>query len=296
MRALLLLITLACAAKPPKQIVTPEKLYNFYNKVKTVESWLPYCKYPDNFVGPSKETCVSEGTGTGDGDMMKFGGLLCLANVTSGCELVARSCEPNGRCWRSPARVNNDTPPTFSRDQFLGLMAYLIKTHDVTTASRVRNYHESIGGRVCDQNHMTCEYRITTTSLFVRVIDFLLKAQTHDNLLDDLSLLASARFSPAGYELELVASTILLRQRMGQHTVTLQEAARILTEREPMNPFFWFVYHGISDKVLDIALAQIPDTSPERRYKWSFEVKNEEEPWRHSMGWEWVFLRGLLKQ
>ena len=71
-----------------------------------------------------------------DGDMTLFNGLLCLSGEQRGCDGVRRAQGPDGRWWRSPNRIGsheaaNDTEQaTFSPDQALGVIAYLIAKKD----------------------------------------------------------------------------------------------------------------------------------------------------------------------
>lgn len=294
---LILIMLLACGhINPPKRTVNTKKLAEFARLVNNVKMFAPTCQYPNGFVGPSKDTCISEGTGTGDGDMMKFGGLLCLARVESACELVRRSCDHNGKCWRSPARVNNDTEPTFSRDQWLGLLAYFIATKDIDLWNKVMAYHQSIGWKVCDENNFACDARVTHLSLTGRVSEYLGLGNPWKQFvtLDDLTMYLSARLAPNGYELELIVTKIFLRQVLDQYTPLLQSAAHTAMVRQPQNPWFAYVYEGISDKVLDLAISQIPRHNIPVKDQWSFEVANEEAPWNRTMIWEWIFLKNLM--
>jgi hypothetical protein len=77
-----------------------------------------------------------------DGDMTLFNGLLCISGNDDGCDGVRRAQGPDGRWWRSPRRIGSseaktdDEQATFSTDQALGVMAYVIKTGDKDRFSR----------------------------------------------------------------------------------------------------------------------------------------------------------------
>jgi hypothetical protein len=92
------------------------------------------------------------------GDALLFGGMLCLAGIQSGCQLVKEAQDSEGRWWRSPKhrvenfsdeRVAKDTitriyadsgfdenfldpytRDTFSHDQANGVHAYVLATND----------------------------------------------------------------------------------------------------------------------------------------------------------------------
>ena len=62
------------------------------------------------------------------GDSTLHSGLACLVGPNSFCDAVNASQSADGRCWRNPCLVNNQTTNSFSRDMSLGVMAFLIKT------------------------------------------------------------------------------------------------------------------------------------------------------------------------
>ena len=64
--------------------------------------------------------------------MVLFGGLLCAANDMRGCALVRDSQDSDGRWWRSPRRNpgNDGDDKSFSRDMSLGVLLYLVRSHD----------------------------------------------------------------------------------------------------------------------------------------------------------------------
>lgn len=75
-----------------------------------------------------------------DGDMTLFNGLLCAAGDERGCAAVKDSQDSEGRFWRSPRRLgmdsSNGSDVSFSEDQALGVMLYLLQSNDVSTFNR----------------------------------------------------------------------------------------------------------------------------------------------------------------
>jgi hypothetical protein len=71
-----------------------------------------------------------------DGDMTLFNGLLCAAADQRGCAAVKASQDRDGRFWRSPRRLgmdsSNGSDVSFSEDQALGVMLYLLQSNDAS--------------------------------------------------------------------------------------------------------------------------------------------------------------------
>lgn len=96
-----------------------------------------YCRGKDTGF-PSKKT-VNDPEGCDDGDMTLFNGLLCASGDSRGCEAVMSARGDDGRWWRSPRRIGRerdwnkaDDQSSFSHDQALGVVAYVVATGDVT--------------------------------------------------------------------------------------------------------------------------------------------------------------------
>src|SRR5215467_8267273 len=75
-----------------------------------------------------------DGEQCGDGDMTLFNGLLCLSGEKDfSCNAVKQSQGTDGRWWRSPRRVGQEHPQymvSFSPDQALGVLSYVLAKHD----------------------------------------------------------------------------------------------------------------------------------------------------------------------
>jgi hypothetical protein len=82
----------------------------------------------------------------GDGDMTLFNGLLCLSSEMVACQAVLHSKDSSGRWWRSPRRVNWEYPTydvSFSPDQALGVLAYVLGTKDSSSFGEWLTWIES---------------------------------------------------------------------------------------------------------------------------------------------------------
>lgn len=294
---------LACGAKE-KPPVSTEGVEDLRERVSAalpgIVSWLPYCKYSEDFKGVSKRGCVPEGDGHGDGDVMAYAGYLCMIGQEIGCETVRRSFSADGRAWRSPGRVNVDTVDSWSRDMLIGLMSYLVATKDVEIAKAWWAYVEANNGKICpDATDGRCDLTPNTRGLISDVWKYLGLPRTASMLngafWDDTFLKAQANLADTGYQLELVAIQIYIKQRLDGYNTILKEAAEALVRRQPNNPFFEFLYRGQTRRFYELWLSQMPTQAPEKQFQWSIARDTAEQAWKDSMGWEWLFLAGLAK-
>ena len=81
----------ACGTSTPDDPESNSRDGEVKTRVDSVREWLPYCNYPNGFRGVSKDTCKSEGNGSGDGDIAAYAGWLCFSGEEIGCETVKRS-------------------------------------------------------------------------------------------------------------------------------------------------------------------------------------------------------------
>lgn len=297
---LLALIGCGSVDNPPIQ-AAPDYDAQIAARVESIRDWLPYCQYSADFRGVSKDTCLAEGTGTGDGDVLAYAGYLCLAGEEIGCETARRSIDSMGRAWRSPARVGHiEIANSFSRDMLLGLLAYLIATKDTDSAAKFLLYTEAIGGRLCpDALDNKCSMTPATYGLMKLVWQHIGLTPSPKMylyaIIDDAVLEGQALTADAGYQLELIATHILLRQKLGDYNKTLERAAKKLTERQPENEYYELVYRGKTERFMQLFLAHAPQTAPASKFKWSVAPPSAERPWEASMGWEFIYMYGLIK-
>ena len=288
----------ACGTSTPDDPESNSRDGEVKTRVDSVREWLPYCNYPNGFRGVSKDTCKSEGNGSGDGDIAAYAGWLCFSGEEIGCETIKRSFDSQCRAWRSPGRIGVDTDDSFSRDMLLGLMGYFVKKKDKTMASCWMDYVESIGNKLCpDATDNKCTITPAMYGIMKEVWNHIgLKATTNMKLyalLDDETVYLQSLTQATGYGMELTAFQIYLRQYMGSYTQSLKKAAETLVKRQPSNPLFEFVYRGKTERFINLLLEQAPTQRPAERFQWSITRDTNEQAWRESMGWEWVYLYNL---
>jgi hypothetical protein len=261
---------------------------------------------------PSKEGCE-------DGDTTLFNGLLCASGEELGCQAVQRSQGEDGRFWRSPRRVNGNLgePGSFSRDMTMGVLLYLATTLDRGGAQRWLDWIDHNrpctvakpwGGCLVRGPHRVCRDDVSATctitpglwALMGRVWDRL-GLPRHDEMrrwaATDTDLAAlEASFTDPGYQLHLKAVAIYLKEKLDVQRTWRSDLARELSDRQPENPFFRYLFQGASDEVAAQVLASCPAPGelPARRFQWSWERADAAEAWRESMGWDCVFMANLL--
>jgi hypothetical protein len=276
---------------------------------------------------PSKESRSSDPCD--DGDMTLFNGLLCASGDARGCDAVQRAQGADGRWWRSPRRIGWEAPDhdvSFSPDQALGVLLYVVSTGDAASFSKWLSWIENnracliaVGGR-CVQNgwlrfcrddrDKRCALRpadcVRIEALAGRLgVDGGLCRRVMKELglpeevllpVEDF-LLGAAAANERGYPLHLAAVGVFLAQRAGLDTPKLRHAAATIATREPENPFFQFLSEGKTDAVRSKLLATCP--APERpsgfRFQWTWEREPNIESWKESMYWECIFLAALTR-
>ena len=260
---------------------------------------------------PAKANCI-------DGDMALFSGLLCAAGEDLACTMVRDSQDIDGRWWRSPRRNpgNLGESQSFSRDMSLGVLLYLVTSHDVQAAQRWLDWivnnraclvNKPLGGclvrgpyRFCRDDHNgACTMTPGNWALLGRVWSALgLEPSEQMRLasgLDSAALLLQAKAAPLGYEAHLPAVEVLLKQQLNADDRARAKAAVTLAERQPQNPFFVYLRDGASSALQQRLLSLCPgpaSPSPERN-QWAWERATDEQAWRNSMGWDCLFMAKL---
>ena len=275
---LVFLLLFSCGAKKPKDITNP-----IDDKVAVVRQWLPTC---NGYV--SKAACD-------DGDVMLWSGLLCLSGETIGCATARASFDQDGRAWRSPRRVGADTYPTFSRDQFLGALAYFVGSKDTETAQKYMAWVRKHNNRVCMD---LCDMTPVTWGIAASVWHYLGLPLTSEmksgQRLDELGSVVSAIFNE-GYKLHLIMVADLLKQKTGTENFAWKIIAATVYEKQPYNPFATYLRFGRSDITKQRLINRIPTSQPAVMNQWSFERDESEQAWRSSMCWEFVFMGNLMR-
>ncbi|MBK5396358.1 hypothetical protein JFU47_06440 [Pseudomonas sp. TH39(2020)] len=259
------------------------------------------------------------------GDMSIFGGLLCLAGETEGCELVKRNQGADGRFWRSPNQIGKKGEGTFSGDQINGVFAYFATTNDPAAFSRYLGFIAGNAEPVpSPTSPVDMAYKSCTDDPFQKCmlagsewnflnaiarkygvtnqipIDVRDPETKFGDQFDDL--IWPATFAPRGFELHLIGVKIAIARLLGYHTSGLANAAAIIAAREPENPFFLYLHLGLDQSIITkLARKCYVDQNRKDYFQWQWERSEigvdqaGRTPWDTSMSWDCVFMYSLLK-
>ena len=239
---------------------------------------------------PTKSNC-------NDGDSVLWNGLLCLTSShPKACFYVRDSQDESGWIWRAPYRKGLDTINAFSRDMSLGFLAYVATTKDFPALHRWAQKVAAEKGKICASASDTrCELGQALRSLAVMidpsVAKFFRGAQSQDLYWAQINL--QARLGPDGYPSHLNAIHLVILRKIGWPKAELQDAAKVLWDRQPENPLFAYLA-GQEETAKRLMLEQAPLFPVGDQ--WSFERAGSEKAWKNSMGWEFVFLYDLMRK
>lgn len=235
-----------------------------------------------------------------DGDVMVYAGMLALSGEEIGISTCKRSQGPDGKIWRSPARIGVDVVDSNSRDQMLGFMAYLVASKDVEAAKKFQQYLENNKWKLGND---ATDNRETLTPTMYGLMGYVWKfLKLPINWRMRLCMgpvyyvgqFISSTFSPVSYQTELVGDCLLIMHKIGINNVLNKVIANALIKRDPENAFYQYLV-GNLDKAIDLALEQMPDKCPDSAYIWSFEAPTSEGQYVYSMGWDYIFLMNLIR-
>lgn len=253
-------------------------------------------------------------------DMTLFGGLLCLSGDAEGCEIVRRSQGPTGRFWRAPdlVEVAMPTESTFSGDQFKGVVAYFLRDGTAEEFERFLRYVVSQRVPVPDAQtpvdfaYKSCEKDFSNTCMLAgnewHWLNFLARKFGKEALVPaevrDVQQAFGFNYDffpwqaallPAGYRMHLIGIEILLAKEAGLRSDSLDLAAKILSARQPKNPFFSFLSLGADQRVVVEAETKCAfDPQRKKFIEWSWEGPENKEFWKSSMAWECLFIYRML--
>ena len=258
-----------------------------------------------------------------DGDSMLWAGLLYAAtgapHISQG---ITRSQSPgewkrdafgslyfkqHGRLWRSPARVNNDTENSFSRDMTLGFLtacAYDAKNRKdgyglhLDPLFAFVEYINQIG-KLCPD--ATDKRSTVTPAIWWQIhsvrLGLVRPLFAKTAWLLRPYLLISALTSPSGYQRHLVVVHLYIQTILHGRAKrgTLLWTAKMLARKEPKNPFFlWLAGRDIEAKTIALELEAKAITANGDGSQWFLERTDSENAWKDSCGHDFDFLRNLI--
>src|SRR6185312_68578 len=100
----------------------------------------------------------------------------------------------------------------------------------------------------------------------------------------------------------LAAVDVFLLRNLGYKSQILDQAAQIIWERDKENPFFEYLSHGRSYRMLKLIIEKCPSKSKPfsvTRYQWfpergeGLQKNRNKTAWAESMYWDCIFLANL---
>lgn len=261
-----------------------------------------------------------------DGDAAVFNGILWFSGEDNLIPLSSY-LEVDGRPRRNPLRVAT-TPEenSFSRDQTLGLLAYLAKTKDIEMGNRLTQYINSISNHVvksCPEDicnfslPLFYTYNMVATEVGFEKLPLWLSLdednstlieENKDNLtteekdeivastFSDSVLYIATKLASPGYPLHLAAVQLMLKKNYSWSKMN-QRTANLLQAREKWNPFYVWLAQGVSEEALQRWLDLAPQNPPTcSRVDWILQRSEEQMRQNCSYGWDFIFVSNLFKK
>lgn len=237
-----------------------------------------------------------------DGDSLLFMGLSCLAGQEDQCMAIPHILDIDGRPWRAPSKISWPKG-NFSRDMLLGLFAYWIKHPEATSSIQsvvhfVKNNKYSLCDAVDDRCDMNPYVYRTFWSLWGKIYEHmgltLIWEMQQADLGDDTLLVLGSNIMPVGFNLHLIAVELYLRRALNTWSSKIQLGADKLATRQKENPFFEYIAHGSTKYAAELTLRYCPSLKPDKAHQWFIQRDMNEEAYKNSMGWDCIFLIGLL--
>ena len=321
--------TLSLASPSPADTLSPDMTSRLQ---VAFEEWEAYGDTCNNGRFPSKLHLNGE---CDDGDATIFNGLLCLSSYQPGCDAVKDALGGSGQWWRSPRHVDGGVvreKNSFSRDQTMGVLAYLVGTGDTESVIRWQSWLKGnrkpveigpiqIGEvtRLChDGQDFTCVVSPGMWESFSWVWSSIglppsnnmknpysefgeLGYMVEEALGDDWNKLAQLQLenSKPGYRMHLKGILAYIAKQInskaGVDLYNWRPLAQKLNHLQPKNIFFKYLHHGISNDLAEDLLAKCPKPhSQANKRQWAWERADESKAWLKSMGWDCVFMANLL--
>lgn len=167
---------------------------------------------------PAQNTTYRGIPGGGIGDQPLYQGMGCLAGEQ-------RYCKPP------------DLNEVDSRDQSLGVIAYLAATNDENYRKKASEYFSKHPNAVCFDS---CT-RTPIIHDLLRRVGVVSNGALHSSVINS-TLLTASLTAPEGYQLRLIADEVVIYRKLGVNITS--KIAKNLYRRQPCNSYFRFLAYG----------------------------------------------------
>ena len=276
--------------------ITEEQKQQLREMRSDVYQWARECS--EGIACGTKSNGVAE-----DGDSMLWAGILCLSGEQSQCTAAKASVGSDGSLHRNPDQ--DRTENSFSRDMFLGFLAYLAKTGDNVTGDLAYDYIIDNGNKLCtDADNNRCnvfhdQYN-AAWNLWYEIRAFHNQPQQNStergkNYGGELLVSLQSIFATEGYPRHLVAVELYVHQEVNDWSILFQNAANQLVNFQPNNPFFEYVANGPTRRAAQLALDKCPREQPQPSSNdWAWQRDESEQAWLKAKGWDCIFMANVL--
>jgi hypothetical protein len=284
-----------------------------------VSSWVSECKTAgrQGEISDFHNECLQK-------DTLSWAGYTCFAstlaqdntNSFKRCLDVKNSQGLDGRWWRGPGKTNKEEADSFSRDMSLGLASWLLATPQNGKESFLKWLHwiEYSGkGRMClKASDSRCDIKGNQKNVFKALLN---EYRIHESSAKDYKIVkkfnegyslnlfsTETDFTPVGYQLHLKAIEILILKRLQfLDNDNYLSIANKIYEKDPLNPFYEYLYRGINPRLVDRVFLMCPSSrnllkSVRHRYggDWIWQRDMRERSWEIANGHDCIFLMNLM--
>jgi hypothetical protein len=257
-----------------------------------------------------------------DGDMVLFSGIMCTFGMHVGCDLVRQSIDSNGQPWRSPRRINELSTSdyaTFSGDHLKGLLLYWIETKEYASFKNFLTFIKSQATKSpsnevpVHKGYSTCKQREPNFTCVIGsdweyIVELANRAGLQHELPKDIYQILQENmtskngkifesfFAISGYRLHLIAASNLISIQLFGHSPVTDEVSKVLTNRQPKNPFFAFMYEGKTTDVLQLIDNKCPNSKARtERHDWAWQRGDHKDAWKQGMIWDCYLAYKLMQ-
>lgn len=242
-----------------------------------------------------------------DGDSLLFAGLVSSVSEL-GRLTVNRAQGPDGRMWRSPARVGKEVEDAFSRDQLLGFLIAL--SSQSVSSAKFTAFMEYLRKNKYKLNPISSdgrnELRLTTKAALYRTAKEVQAAgevPSHWYLytwIDKLGHVASAAFSKLGYRVHLAVVNAYLNHVQVEDSFLDSLIFKIAHRRDPKNPLYFYLAHGCTQELMNYLEGEFQRAKEglgktPSRY-WAWERDFAQDPLAAPLFWDYFFLFSLIQK
>lgn len=223
-------------------------------------------------------------------------GKLCFSGEAWACDVLPLALTDTSLV-KDPINVGANHGGSGSRDELMGHLLYIVKTHDKAHASKLLRMIKRNSGRVCtDDADGRCTVTPAMWGLMRIVWNHIGLSPSWEmlagNIGDDLTRAISAETAPVGYQLNLIALNLLIRRHTDTWDSLCSSTLKSLRERFP-NLFVRYLNGEDVSKELTEAIEAQKANPPQMYVHWSW---SRLTPSLEDHPGAYLFLKNLIER